>query len=133
VAEYQGMNEIRGLPEFKAALKALGERALAAAAQALYQEAEAIMTASKETYCPVDTGNLRASGHVDPPVTEGSNVTVTLGYGGPAAPYAVEVHERPAIHRPPTQWQYLSTPFFEALTDMDQRLAAKMKPTVEQV
>lgn len=133
MAEYQGMNELRGFPEFKAALKALGERALQAAAQALYQEAESIMTASKETYCPVDTGNLRASGHVDKPVIEGSNVSVTLGYGGPAAPYALSVHERPAIHRPPTQWKYLETPFFAALTDMDQRLAAKMKGQVEAV
>jgi len=66
---------------------------LQAAAKALYEEAEMIMTDSKENYVPVQTGNLKSSGHVQLPVISGSQVSVTMGYGGPAAKYALAVHE----------------------------------------
>lgn len=68
---------------------------------ALYQEGEAIMAESKQLV-PVDLGNLRDSGHVQQPVITGDSVTVKLGYGGPAAAYALYVHEGtgPAVGRP---------------------------------
>src|SRR5262245_40398140 len=58
----------------------------------LNQIAEDIMSDSKENYVPVDIGTLKGSGHV---VTEtsGNVVTATMAYGGPAAAYAVAVHE----------------------------------------
>lgn len=59
---------------------------------ALYSFGEIIMTASKQE-CPVDTGTLRASGHVDQPKISGSSIVVRLGYGGAASGYAIFVHE----------------------------------------
>lgn len=67
-------------------------------ASALYEEAEKIITASKQLV-PVDTGFLRASGFVEQPEFSHGKVSVALGYGGPAAPYAIHIHEgtRPRI------------------------------------
>lgn len=84
------------------ALRGLGARAPAAAASALLTEAERIMTRSKRL-APADIGALRTSGHVKPPVVTRTSASVTMGYGGASAPYAVWVHEGigPAVGRPP--------------------------------
>ena len=76
---------------------------------------------------PVDTGALRASGHVQLPVIRGKKVAVVLGYGGAAAPYAVFVHEKQARHNPPTQWKYLEQPLNEAIPGMAGRLAKRIR------
>lgn len=93
--------EIEGNKALIANLKRVGLEAPKALAAAMMQEAEQIMTEAK-VLVPVDLGNLRATGHVAPPVIEGTTVTVALGFGGPAAPYAVYVHEGtgPAVGRP---------------------------------
>lgn len=59
----------------------------------LFLWANRIMTESKLKYVPVDTGMLRSTGHVNLPVTKGTSVEVTEGFGGPAAPYAYRQHE----------------------------------------
>lgn len=97
---------------------------LKAVAGAVMGEAEAIMAHSKEHYCPVDTGVLRASGIVLPPEIRGSHVDVKLGYGGNASSYALEVHERLGVHHPVGQAKYLEVPFLHAATGMIGRVAA---------
>ncbi len=77
------------------------------AAKELYRFGEEIMAASKDVV-PVDTGNLMNSGHVEmpPSLPAGGNpawgtgltapegeLLVVLAYGGPAAKYALYVHE----------------------------------------
>jgi len=57
--------------------------------------AEEIMTDSKTNYVPVDTGNLRNSGFVEPVRISSKVVKVRLGFGGAASPYAAMVHEAP--------------------------------------
>lgn len=44
---------------------------------------------------PVMDGQLRATGVVLPVEVSGDTLTLTLGFGGPAAPYAVKTHENP--------------------------------------
>ena len=83
-----------------------------AASAGLYQFAEAVMTESKEL-CPVDTGNLRATGHVQQPRIENGDIVVTLGYGGPAASYAVIVHEDLAAKHTVGQAKYLELPVIQ--------------------
>lgn len=68
-----------------------GEKILA---QALYAEATTVLNESKKIV-PVDTGNLRASGRVEAPVTGKGKASVEITYGGAAAPYALIVHEVP--------------------------------------
>lgn len=115
--------ELRGQTELARAFRLLGPQGTKAMAMALFQEGERIMAAAK-MLTPVDTGVLVGSGHVQLPVIQGDSVAVTLGFGGAASDYAVEVHESlTAYHRPPTQAKYLEQPFMEAQVGMEMRLA----------
>lgn len=116
---------IKGGKELTAAIRALGPAAIHAAARAMTFSAEAIMTVSKSQYVPVETGTLRGSGFVKPAETTRNSVSVTLGYGGAAAPYALSVHENPRAGKTggmspggkkykrwakTGEWKYLETP-----------------------
>lgn len=92
---------------------------------ALFQEAEIVMTVSKREYVPVDTGALRASGHVEPPLRTAHGGAVTLGYGGPSAPYAVIVHEDLTKRHPVGGAKYLELPLRARLQGMPVILGQK--------
>jgi len=93
-----------------------GEQILA---QAMYAEATTILNESKKIV-PVATGNLRASGRVERPVTGKGRASVEITYGGAAAPYALIVHEVPPnsggrwgtglTHAPGKSYKYLEIP-----------------------
>ena len=124
--------KISGLPQVKKALKKLGDKGPRVLGGALYREGEGIMGASKGEYVPVVSGNLRASGHVQLPKITSKGASVELGYGGPAAPYALSVHENPNTGKTATgsqvgEWKYLESPFKRHLTGMDKRIAADMR------
>ena len=95
-----------------------------AVAGAVLDEAEAIMARSKEHFCPVDTGVLRASGIVLPPEIVGSHIDVQMGYGGNASAYAEEVHENLSAHHPVGQAKYLEDPVLMAASGMTERIVA---------
>jgi hypothetical protein len=133
---------IHGLPKVKKALKALGAKGPKALGGALFREGEGIMGDSKEKYVPVDLGNLKSSGHVQHPKITSNGASVELGFGGPAAPYALAVHENPRSGKTggvsPSgaqyktwskvgQWKYLETPYKEHLKGMDNRIAADLR------
>lgn len=117
--------------------------------EAAHVEAEATMARSKDEFVPVDLGALKNSGHVAPLKVDDQTATVELGYGGPAAPYALAVHEIPppggggysqsaldariedfnlsaptrtATHKV-GQWKYLEQPLFEDLPKWDDHMA----------
>lgn len=123
---------VHGLPQVKRALKKLGDKGPKTMGSALFREGESIMGDSKEKYCPVVTGNLKSSGHVDKPTIHPRGASVELGYGGPAAPYALTAHENPNTGKTSTgskvgQWKYLETPFKLHLKNMDSRVANDMR------
>lgn len=90
-------------------LRRLVDRSPDAAGAALYVEAEIEMTEAKAR-TPVDKGALKSSGYVHPPQYRGREITVEMGFGGPAAPYAVYVHEDlDAWHKPPGQARFLAS------------------------
>lgn len=93
----------------------------------LYLEAQAILAeATKIT--PIDTGALRASGHVEHPTIDGLAIEVRIGYGGASAPYALFVHERlDLFHEPPTQAKFLEATMNAHAADFAGRLAVQMK------
>jgi hypothetical protein len=103
--------EVKGTQALINALAKAGKRAPQALGQALSIEAESIMATAKRgmgegpsgSMSAVDTGTLRASGNVQHPKHGVGNVSVTMGFGGPAAPYALYIHEGtgPAVGRPP--------------------------------
>lgn len=122
--------DLSGDQEFLRKLKSLGDRATTIVSGALLQEAEAIMTESKKQV-PVDTGNLRSSGHVTPPEVRGGHVAVTLAYGGPAAPYAIVQHERLDLRHTVGKAKYLEDPLLEAASGMERRIGSIIRKGIE--
>jgi len=111
--------KLRGQRELRAAVAAQAKKEPLRVKAAIVKEAETIMTASKKLV-PVKTGNLRASGHVE---IHPTRIRVDLVYGGPAADYALRVHEDlDAFHRV-GQAKYLEEPLNDAIPGMAQRIA----------
>lgn len=134
--------DIQGGAELLRKLRALGPLAMRTAAGSLYRSAESIMTTSKDRYVPVDTGNLKASGHVQQPEIDGDTVVVVMGFGGPAGGrptqrhsedvgYAVAVHENRDARHPVGQWKYLETPLKAAVPDIERELKASIEDAFE--
>src|SRR5690349_11810946 len=116
---------IEGSLEIRKALQELGNKAPLAVAAALTDEANDLINDAKQL-APVDTGTLRNSAHVEPPVPSGTTIEVVAGFGGAAAPYALAVHENPRAGKTggvsPSgkkykhwasvgEWKFLETPF----------------------
>lgn len=125
--------QFRGLGGVISSLQGLIPKVQAAYARELYASAEEVMAAAKEL-TPVDTGNLRASGHVQPPTIENGVVSVVLGFGGPAGSgnsgesntedvgYATYVHEDLGANHAVGQAKYLEQPLMDMKAEIQQRL-----------
>jgi len=102
------------------------------AAAALYQEA---LVEQKESMkrTPVDVttkrggGTLRDSHQTSPPKWKGQNLEVTIKVGGPAAGYAVIVHEDMEAHHTVGQAKFLESTILESAPFMLARIAKRMK------
>lgn len=116
---------LKNIKHLKDNLQKLKPLLLEAAAESLYQSAQMILSESQDEYVPRDTSTLASTGFVAAPDKTENRVSVTLGYGGPAAPYALAVHENPRAGktggRSPSGarykhwakvggWKYLETP-----------------------
>ncbi len=123
-------------------LKALGEQAQPTMQAALHVEGQELLNDSL-ALVPVDTGALQGSGTIKD--VDGSVPTVTVGYGGPAAPYALATHENPRSGRTggigPSgqkykhwasigQWKFLEQPFKERTAGFTDRIAASLRKTL---
>lgn len=97
-----------------------------AAAAALREEAEIEMTEAKER-TPVDTGALRASGHVETPEVSPGEVSVTLAFGGPAIGYAIYVHENLEALHPVGQAKFLESVLIESAPHFADRVGTRMR------
>jgi hypothetical protein len=102
--------KITGSSQVSRNLRKLAARSSDAVMVALALEAELIMTDAKKTYVPVDLGTLRTSGIVDRPMRTGRDISVRMSFGGPAAAYALAVHEHLSVHSPPT-WRGTAVKF----------------------
>jgi hypothetical protein len=118
---------VTGATELKAKLAALKERLPGAAAAALYQKAQQIMTAS-DSIVPVEHGRLRASHYVELPKFSGTVVSLRMGYG---ASYALAVHERMGAHHEHGQAKFLELAFHEKASDLANWLAAQIKSNLK--
>lgn len=87
--------EVTGLGTALHRLQELGDRAIEAAAILLKDFADTQVVAPAKEIVPVDTGALRATIQATDPVVSGTKVSVSVSAGGPAAPYALSVHENP--------------------------------------
>lgn len=128
---------IKGLGALRAQMRRKPAQALQGMRRGLFQEAEGIMTQSKQAFVPVDTGTLRASGFVELPMVTPNGVQVALGFGGPAGSgnqngqtnskavgYAVPVHENCQAFHAVGSCKYLEIPLKRAQRGMAKRLRA---------
>jgi hypothetical protein len=92
---------------------------------ALYQETQIELTEVKKR-TPVDTGNLRASEHVEGPIRDGRTIYTLIVAGGPSAPYAIFVHEDPDAFHKVGQWKFIESVIMESAPHMAARVAKRI-------
>ena len=123
--------DLNGDEQLVKALKSGKEKSPQAIAQAIWEEANVIF-AKSQILVPVDTGVLRGSGGVSAPQMGSQGYFVDIFYGGPAAPYALYVHEIIGnYHNPPTQAKYLEQPLMEAMDGLQSRLKGRIVDIIE--
>ena len=123
--------DLNGDEQLVKALKSGKEKSPQAIAQAIWEEANMIF-AKSQILVPVDTGVLRGSGGVSAPQLGSKGYFVDIFYGGPAAPYALYVHEIIGnYHNPPTQAKYLEQPLMEAMDGLQSRLKGRIVDIIE--
>jgi activator of HSP90 ATPase len=145
VASNRAEVTFRGLDELTRRLQEIDVQLLSEAGNALRAEAEIEMTEAKRR-TPVATGALRASGHVEGPEqgtssavsyssAEGAkfvagpnrgDISVRMVFGGPAAEYAVLVHENIAAFHKNGQAKFLESVLMESAPYLADRVAKRM-------
>lgn len=93
---------IKGLTELKTRIGKLPAVATEEAAKALYQVAREKVEAVAIDRAPMADGTLRGTIETLPPRVNGNVIEVAVVAGGPAAPYAIAIHEHMSEHSPPT-------------------------------
>lgn len=119
---------VKNLDPLMKAFALAGKDAARFAAKALKEEADEAFLIS-QAVVPVMTGALLTSGEVRGPFVRGPIVEAFINYGGPAAPYAIYVHEFPpsrAKHDPPTRWKYLENPVRLYSEGMAERMTVRV-------
>ena len=114
--------ELEGMDKLQKMLKVGGTQATTALARAVYTEANKIFFDS-QAQVPIDTGALRASGIVTKPYISGNTVTVEIGYGGAAAPYAAIVHEDLEANHEVGKAKFLEDPLTQAIPELGKSVA----------
>jgi hypothetical protein len=114
----------------KALVKMLAEagaRAVPAIKQALHEEGQ-IMFRHSQRIVPVDTGTLRRSGQILPPVEEGGKIVLVMGYGGAASAYALRQHEDLTYrHKEGKQAKYLEAPVRERANNLPRNILERVR------
>jgi len=103
---------VRKLKEFEERVKDRVGQWHKGTAMAMMSVGEEWMTEAKKR-TPVDTGALRASGHVQGPEEIGDTMIVKLVFGGPSADYAMDVHENLDAYHRVGQAKYLESVILE--------------------
>lgn len=120
--------KVEGVDTVRAKLERLAKQIPNEVAQALYAEAQ-IEAAESRRRTPVDTGDLRRSHHVTKPDLGGRRISVSIEVGGPAAPYAILVHEDLEAFHPVGQAKFLESTLLESAPYMAQRVARRIELT----
>jgi hypothetical protein len=107
-------------------LRTIGARFPNRVKTAMKVECEIELTEMKRR-TPVDEGSLRASEHLEGPEGEaGGTFEVRWSAGGPAAPYAIHVHENLDAHHPVGQAKFMESVLLESLPHMGKRIGKRI-------
>jgi hypothetical protein len=93
--------------------------------RALFQETEVETTEAKRR-CPVDEGTLRGTIHSVGPIRQWRTIYTLITCGGPAAPYAVYVHENLDAFHKVGQAKFIESVILESAPYMLSRVAKRM-------
>lgn len=119
--------KIKGDKEMLAALNKIAREFPKKVAASVHKQSEKIMIKSKRDFVPVDIGTLKGTGMVEEPKISGGKISVTLAYGGPAAPYADEQHENMEYAHTHGGSKYLERPLKEAVPKLANEIAKDLK------
>jgi hypothetical protein len=117
-----------GGPEFKKRLLAFKRNIGREIGRAIYQETSIELKEVKRR-TPVDKGALRASEHVEGPLRTGPNDSIIYALivaGGPAAPYAIYVHEDLEAIHPVGEAKFIESVLLESRPFMAARIAKRI-------
>ena len=117
---------MKGKAQVQANLQRIAQELPKELAQALYTEAVIVEQTSRER-TPVATGTLRASHETSFPKEDRDGLSVTIQVGGPAAPYAVKVHEMVEVYHKVGQAKFLESAVLEATPTLAARIAARVR------
>ena len=111
---------VNGFTQMMASLENMKNDVPKALDRQIFKEAHAIFRKSQRLV-PVKNGYLKGSGVVEGPV----NHEMLIGYGGPAASYALFVHEGGEKNwsEPGKTAKFLETPVMESIPGFEQRIA----------
>lgn len=121
---------LRGREAFQRKLRNFAAKFPDEVGRALYQETQVEATEVKRR-TPVDKGTLRGTVHVVGPVIlhlgDGKRVIYCLVVaGGPAAPYAIYVHEDPDAFHKVGEWKFVENPLKESRPYIAARVARRI-------
>jgi len=94
-------------------------------ARAQYQETQ-VETAESRRRTPFDTGTLRGTVQTEGPERQGKHIITSVSAGGPAAPYAVYVHEDLEVEHPHGQAKFIESTLNESAPFMGARIARRI-------
>lgn len=118
--------KLKGVQQMKRKLQTLKKKFPGEVIRALYIETEIEVTEAKKR-TPVDTGALRSSVHQQGPTRDWRTIYTLIVAGGPAAPYAIQVHEDLEAFHPVGQAKYIESVILESRPYMGQRLAKRIE------
>ena len=122
--------EILGLERLQQRFQAAAPKIREEVARELYVFGTEVMEASLRVV-PVKTGALMNTGKVDPPVYDGDEVSVKIGYGDEAVGYALYVHENMSTTvnwtRPGSGPKFLEAPLKERQDKLPGRITEAVK------
>lgn len=116
---------LQGAAEMRARLLRLAQRLPNELARAIYQETEIEATEVKRR-TPVDEGTLRGTVHVEGPFQERRMIYTKIVAGGPAAPYAVYVHEDLEAFHKVGQAKFIESVLLESTSHLLARVARRI-------
>ena len=123
--------KIEGLDELRRKMAQAGPKAIPYLKQAMWMAGKETMSMSQKEV-PVETGTLKNSGQTFPAETKGTQIVVTLGYGGAAQDYALVQHERTDFDHPHGgKAHYLSDPVKAMGGKLGSFLAARIGRSIE--
>jgi hypothetical protein len=114
----------RDIARLRKRIKDLDRSTMTSLRGALFQEGLEIAKESMKR-TPVLTGALRASHEVERPTESGSSIEVRIKVGGPAAGYALAVHEEVLVYHKVGGPKFLQAAMNNARAGMSKRITRR--------